>query len=1243
MRANASPRVLGALLCFLLCFNIVLAGVARPLPRQDELGDAPVTTAPQTTTGDASLTSPAASADSTTISQVDSSSIPSSASATETDTAPVPTVTGGTSDINSTLFNVTIAAGDLPLKPRVTPGFSVAGVILMLTGVAYTLVGIKTRWLHCFLSAGFLSAVGVTVLIIYVMNPPISNGLQGAYVAAATVPSLMVGGGALVFKEVTECLACLLGGFCLAMWLLTLKEGGLVGSGGAGVTIFIAVFAAAGFAGYFSRWTRAQFMITCISLSGATAVVIGIDCFSRAGLKEYWAWIWNLNENLFPLGADTYPLTRGIRVEQAATIIITLIGLVSQNKLWLIIKERRARKEEERVRAEAENQEQEANVGRDVERANASERKQWEAVYGDPKGSMGVHMSEDSGVGDIYNERKPRNSGTTTTATATRRSTIDEREEIEMAEIPIAEEAGAADAAVMELEGDHPDSPPPKTAAGKVLDKNADGMVTVRVAVDDHDAGHPAAATEEEKVWLIGDDGEARLVPKSSAEFRTKSSTPTPNLVSLPFSVPNAETGAEGDDDRSSMAAAADDDGDFLETRSNMSKRSSFANRLSVGSADLFRRLSQRSLGRKMETTARGKGDSREDLTSPVKDDNESMAATLDQSDGYSDRAMTPTEERPFSMEIKAELADEGTQEKAPAKRPTSEATVSTGILNSPATDTNATRFPEATKFKPSLDSMVTSEKTGEKQVEEALPAEDESVSKAGKSVASEADSGPLSLTKDRLPRGLSKIALSYRTNEWAKHLSNAEMPSPAELRIPHEPEPEPTKAKAVEEKAAPVNVSELKKTALDATPPPAMPRSVSAMSAQRPVNLAVPGSNVTVKSPPHSPSNVHSSRPPLSHLSSSQRVPSDVRRSSGQAVSAVMEEDDSRSIMSTDSRKAARTAAAAALIGEEASGASPKSSNGSVTPPIAKPVSSRPPVPGLVSYDSPQTMIGKRDLLMRKKASVLRPDSVIPGKVSPPSSVTVSESGSVRGGITAAYGAVAALGPPAMRDPNAAGSLPNSRRSSGTAAISGSAPVDADDLPLSQRRAMMRQDSMASINSGSLVGGANFNSHQPQRTSSIPSQMVRDSQLASFRQSVQQDLRGSPSGLPAVNSNAQLGHGGAYNTAGGGSGTPQQPQGPLINSIYGVPGTSSANSLPQHVVRQSHDAEVQRDLETQRSFMMGQRAAEAQKRQTQRADRERQGQMFVQRIRSDRDLMEMHREAMRKMQRRASQADQRL
>ena len=36
--------------------------------------------------------------------------------------------------------------GSLPLPPAITPALSVAGVILMVTGVVYTLIGIKNAW-----------------------------------------------------------------------------------------------------------------------------------------------------------------------------------------------------------------------------------------------------------------------------------------------------------------------------------------------------------------------------------------------------------------------------------------------------------------------------------------------------------------------------------------------------------------------------------------------------------------------------------------------------------------------------------------------------------------------------------------------------------------------------------------------------------------------------------------------------------------------------------------------------------------------------------------------------------------------------------------------------------------------------------------------------------------------------------------------------------------------------------------
>ncbi|OIW33871.1 hypothetical protein CONLIGDRAFT_559635, partial [Coniochaeta ligniaria NRRL 30616] len=210
----------------------------------------------------------------------------------------------------------TIPEGALPLTPRITPAFAVGGVILIGTGAGYGFVGIKSNWVHSFMAAAYLASIGTSILILYVMTPPISNSIQGAYLVAIVCTGLVLGGAALVFKEITECLGSILGGFCLSMWLLTLGSGGLVHQTGAKVG-FILAFTLAAFATYFSRWTRHYALMACISFAGATAAVLGIDCFSQAGLKEFWAYIWALNDHLFPLGVETYPLTRGIKVELA--------------------------------------------------------------------------------------------------------------------------------------------------------------------------------------------------------------------------------------------------------------------------------------------------------------------------------------------------------------------------------------------------------------------------------------------------------------------------------------------------------------------------------------------------------------------------------------------------------------------------------------------------------------------------------------------------------------------------------------------------------------------------------------------------------------------------------------------------------------------------------------------------------------------------------------------------------------
>lgn len=123
------------------------------------------------------------------------------------------------------------------------------------------------------------------------MKPPVSNAVQGTYLVAIFFTGAIFGGLALVFREITEGLGCLLGGFCIGMWLLTLKSGGLVTGSGAKAG-FILAFTVVSYCLSFSHYTRTYGSILCTAFAGATALVLGIDCYSRAGLKEFWLYIW---------------------------------------------------------------------------------------------------------------------------------------------------------------------------------------------------------------------------------------------------------------------------------------------------------------------------------------------------------------------------------------------------------------------------------------------------------------------------------------------------------------------------------------------------------------------------------------------------------------------------------------------------------------------------------------------------------------------------------------------------------------------------------------------------------------------------------------------------------------------------------------------------------------------------------------------------------------------------------------
>lgn len=94
-----------------------------------------------------------------------------------------------------------------------------------------------------------------------------------------------------MFKELTEGLGCLLGGFCLSMWLLTLTPGGLITESGSKAGFIIAL-SAGPYALSYSSYTRLYVLVPSNAIAGATAFTLGVDCYSRAGWKEFWLYLW---------------------------------------------------------------------------------------------------------------------------------------------------------------------------------------------------------------------------------------------------------------------------------------------------------------------------------------------------------------------------------------------------------------------------------------------------------------------------------------------------------------------------------------------------------------------------------------------------------------------------------------------------------------------------------------------------------------------------------------------------------------------------------------------------------------------------------------------------------------------------------------------------------------------------------------------------------------------------------------
>ncbi|PYH68648.1 uncharacterized protein BO88DRAFT_389910 [Aspergillus vadensis CBS 113365] len=746
----------------------------------------------------------------------------------------------------------------LPIQPTVTPALGIGGFILIVTGAILAVIGIRNLRVQVFLSTAFLTSLGVTVLIVYVMSPPVRVAVQGAYLVAVFFTGITFGALAIVFKELTEGLGCLLGGFCSSMWLLSLKPGGLLTTTDS-KSGFIGAISVAFYALSFSHHTRPYGLIVSTGISGGTAVALGIDCFSRAGLKEFWLYIWGLNDNIFPLNTTTYPITRNIRVELAATVIIAILGVVSQLRLWKVVRERRRKEKEKRDEEQKKKEEAEAELGRKLEEDNMQERKEWEARYGGGEPAAGVsELGDDTKCqademdamekGDVYDMK----SIAETSEGSYRCSDCRERE--------ANSDAGSDVTGATEGDFDHAPAGTAKEISDKL--KEESGPLPIKV-FDGADAAKIKDDKSSDMTAVIGSD---------TATIRSK-------RLSGPSCMPRTSRNDELPMSQSKEALVSVDDGTSsvhgtVDEGGNLDSDCPTFHNDSPGLTEKVPKSDEKPHVDENEQPQAKPNHQSHDRKSPIDRDGgerstqqgseESPTLAIeegpekDETKGAlnaeshttaSETSMTMVNRQSNGSSGRASEIVQGEEKlEGPSSNPAEclgKSAIEEGRQPGDATkdtETAAAVMKDHECDKPHSDGP---EKTDISDSEEKSHAEDPSPPspQSGNGTKRAAlhdkrkspeplpriEPEPIKLehpklneeTVKELPKRTSKVVQSYRTNEWAKHLADAEAPELEPIKPIEEEQPE--YSPDTEEAAVPVNVEELLQTPFNAQPPPAV------------------------------------------------------------------------------------------------------------------------------------------------------------------------------------------------------------------------------------------------------------------------------------------------------------------------------------------------------------------------------------------------------------------------------------
>ncbi|KAL8283605.1 hypothetical protein RQP46_005400 [Phenoliferia psychrophenolica] len=266
------------------------------------------------------------------------------------------------------------------LYTHVDATFGVLGSILVITGVPLGFWGGKNRWSSFFLVGLYIGAMIVSLLILrFGVEPSVNDptsATRGLFLFASLAGGLIMGAASVFWWKAAQHVAPAFAGFAFGLFIQSVRSDGLIRPVGLRYILFI-VPAAAGFS--LSTFKSLNIMCTLISTAilGSMALVLGVDCFTTSGLKEFF--VYNLGlQALWPKLNGHYTLALGIEVELGVIGALALsMGFWQYRGYDLLLSKTRELKAADKERRVVDEE-----AGKRMSKMTTAELGDWEEKYG---------------------------------------------------------------------------------------------------------------------------------------------------------------------------------------------------------------------------------------------------------------------------------------------------------------------------------------------------------------------------------------------------------------------------------------------------------------------------------------------------------------------------------------------------------------------------------------------------------------------------------------------------------------------------------------------------------------------------------------------------------------------------------------------------------------------------------------------------------------------------------------------